>query len=105
MKLRRSPQTVLVLAEFLQTPRDWKYGYDISRSTGLKSGTLYPILMRLADRARALLETRWETPEAGKPPRHMYRLTAAGVQYARQELPSNTGHYRVQPAFSGVKNR
>jgi DNA-binding PadR family transcriptional regulator len=104
MKLRKSPQTLLVLAEFLQTPRDWKYGYDISRNTGLKSGTLYPILMRLADRDRSLLETRWETPEAGKPPRHMYRLTAAGLQYARQELPSSSKHSRLQPAFGGVKS-
>ena len=72
MKLRMSPQTVLVLKEFLQEPSNWKYGYDISQSTGLKSGTLYPILMRLAD--RALLETRWEATEAGKPPRHMYRV-------------------------------
>ena len=101
MKLRKSPQTALVLAEFLQTPSDWKYGYDISRNTGLKSGTLYPILMRLAD--RALLETRWETPEAGRPPRHMYRLTTTGLRLARQESPSNTRRSRVQPVFSGVK--
>ena len=101
MKLRMSPQTVLVLTEFLQAPSDWKYGYDISRATGLKSGTLYPILMRLAD--RALLETRWETAEAGKPPRHMYRLTASGLQLARQESPSKARRSRVQPAFSGVR--
>jgi len=103
MKLRKSPQTALVLGEFLQAPADWKYGYDISRNTGLKSGTLYPILMRLAD--RALLETRWETLETGKPPRHMYRLTAAGLQQARQEFPSRSStHVRVQPAFGGVKS-
>lgn len=101
MKLRMSPQTVLVLTEFLQAQRDWKYGYDISRDTGLKSGTLYPILMRLAD--RALLETRWEAPEAGRPPRHMYRLTTTGLQFARQKVPSNTRHPRMQPVFSGVK--
>jgi PadR family transcriptional regulator PadR len=102
MKLRKSPQTTLVLAEFLHSPSDWKYGYDISRNTGLKSGTLYPILMRLAD--RALLETRWETPEAGTPPRHMYRLTTAGLQQARQEVPSPSRRSRVQPAFGGVKS-
>src|SRR5580704_16387734 len=102
MKLRISPQTVLVLMEFLQTPSDWKYGYDISRDTGLKSGTLYPILMRLAD--RALLETRWEVAEAGKPPRHMYRLTTAGLQQARQEGRSPSRRSRVQPAFSGVRS-
>ena len=102
MKLRMSPQTVLVLTEFLQAPSDWKYGYDISRATGLKSGTLYPILMRLAD--RALLETRWEATEAGKPPRHMYKLTASGLQFARQECPSNARRSRVQPVFSGVRS-
>ena len=102
MKLRRSPQTVLVLTEFLQDPGDWKYGYDISRGTRLKSGTLYPILMRLAQ--RALLETRWETAETGKPPRHMYRLTAAGLQFARQECVSSAKRSRVQPVFSGARS-
>lgn len=97
-----SPQTGVVLTEFLRDPSAWKYGYDISRDTGLKSGTLYPILMRLAE--RALLETRWETTEAGKPPRHMYRLTASGLQFARQESVSNKKRSRVQPAFSGVRS-
>jgi PadR family transcriptional regulator, regulatory protein PadR len=102
MNLRKSPQTVLVLAEFLQSPRDWKYGYDISRNTGLKSGTLYPILMRLAD--RALLVTHWETPEAGKPPRHTYKLTAGGLRYAREQVPSVSRHPLLQQAFGEVKS-
>jgi DNA-binding PadR family transcriptional regulator len=102
MKLRLSRQTVLVLTDFLKAPSDWKYGYDISRATGLKSGTLYPILMRLAD--RALLDTRWETAEAGKPPRHMYRLTASGLQLARQKSPSEARRTRVQPVLGGVRN-
>jgi DNA-binding PadR family transcriptional regulator len=97
-----SPQTVLALTEFLHAPGDWKYGYDISRETGLKSGTLYPILVRLAD--RALLETRWEAPEAGRPPRHMYRLTATGVQLARQWAPSSARRSRVQPVFGGARS-
>jgi PadR family transcriptional regulator PadR len=91
MKLRVSPQTLKVLEVFLEEPRLWRYGYDISRVTGLKSGSLYPILMRLAD--RRLLETEWETIEVGKPPRHMYRLTPDGLQLARgQRLgrPLNT---------------
>jgi len=81
-KMRRSPQTALVLAEFLRDEQEWRYGYDISRSTGLKSGTLYPILMRLAE--HRLLETAWETVEAGRPPRHMYKLTRDGLRYAQQ---------------------
>jgi PadR family transcriptional regulator PadR len=82
MKLRMSPQTLQVLDEFLHGPKDWKYGYDISRNTGLKSGTLYPILMRLAE--RKLLETSWEAAETGKPPRHLYRLTPDGMRFARE---------------------
>jgi PadR family transcriptional regulator PadR len=85
-RLRVSPQTIQVLGTFLQSPRDWRYGYDISRDTGLKSGTLYPILMRLAD--HKLLETCWETTEAGKPPRHMYRLTRDGLRSAREQVSS-----------------
>jgi len=70
-----------VLDAFLERPRSWRYGYDISRDTGLKSGTLYPILIRLGD--HELVETRWETTESGKPPRHMYRLTPEGLRSAR----------------------
>ena len=102
MKLRKSPQTALVFREFMRSARDWQYGYDISRNTGLKSGTLYPILMRLFE--RDLLETRWETSEPGKPPRHMYRLTPGGLKYARQEVTSITEPSHLRAAFDGAKN-
>ena len=81
MSERRSPQTTMVLAEFLLREKEWRYGYDISRKTGLKSGTLYPILMRLEE--RRMLETSWEQTETGRPPRHLYRLTEAGLRHAR----------------------
>jgi PadR family transcriptional regulator, regulatory protein PadR len=83
-QFRLSPQTALVLDAFLEKPKSWRYGYDISRDTGLKSGTLYPILIRLAD--HELVETRWQTTESGKPPRHMYRLTPEGIRSARAQL-------------------
>ena len=100
--LRSSPQTLQVLAVFLEAPGDWRYGYDISRTTGLKSGTLYPILMRMAD--RKLLETCWETNEAGKPPRHMYRLTLRGLRLARERLFSRSARRALQAAFGGAKS-
>ncbi len=87
-KIRRSPQTLLVLAEFLQCEREWRYGYDISRNTGLKSGTLYPILMRLAE--HQMLETSWETTAEGRPPRHMYKLTRDGLRFARINAAAET---------------
>jgi PadR family transcriptional regulator, regulatory protein PadR len=52
----------------------------------LKSGSLYPILVRLAD--RGLLETAWEQAEGSRPPRHLYRLSAAGRDYVAALAPA-----------------
>lgn len=60
-----------------------RHGYDLCQQTGLKAGSMYPILIRLAD--RGLLETTWETAiPAGRPPRHLYRLTEAGIELANE---------------------
>ena len=76
-----SPQTRTVLAALAVQPQAWRYGYDLSKETGLKSGTLYPLLMRLHD--QGLLEAEWRQPlQAGRPARHAYRLTAAGQALA-----------------------
>lgn len=82
---RLSPQTLCVLERFIERPTAWRYGYELSRETGLKSGTLYPILMRLAK--YSLLETKWVTTEDGVPPRHTYRLTPRGVELVRATAP------------------
>jgi PadR family transcriptional regulator PadR len=99
-RLRLSPQTIQVFGAFLEAPREWRYGYDISRDTDLKSGTLYPILMRLAD--HKLLETNWEASEPGKPPRHMYRLTAEGLRFAREQWRNHSAHGVTRPALGRV---
>ena len=73
-----SPQTLSVLAALCAQPTAWQHGYALARETGLKSGTLYPILIRLAD--RGLVEACWqEEPTPGRPRRHLYRLTADGL--------------------------
>ena len=80
-----SAQTLLVLAALSAAPADWRHGYDLARQTGLKSGTLYPILVRLAD--RGLMEARWEDGRpAGRPPRHLYRLSKKGLARAQSAL-------------------
>jgi DNA-binding PadR family transcriptional regulator len=80
-----SPQTLLVFEALLEAPAAWHYGYALSRRTGLRSGTLYPLLMRLAE--QGWLETRWTEPERpGRPPRHIYRLTTEGAQAAAAQL-------------------
>ncbi|HYT76198.1 MAG TPA: PadR family transcriptional regulator [Vicinamibacterales bacterium] len=99
--LRWSPQTQRVFAVFMHAPNDWQYGYDISRNTGLKSGTLYPILMRMAE--RKLLDTCWEPSETGKPPRHMYRFTPRGLRLARERFASPSTRRALHAAFGGVK--
>ena len=86
MRQRRpSAQTILVLRALLVRPTDWRYGYDLTREIGLQSGTLYPVLMRLAD--KGLLESDWhESERPGAPKRHAYRLTHAGVAFAHAAI-------------------
>jgi DNA-binding PadR family transcriptional regulator len=98
----RSPQTLLVLEVLLGARRAWRHGYDLAKETGLQSGTLYPILMRLAE--QGLLEESWQPADvAGRPPRHLYRLTTAGVATARELVrrePATRGALRVSRASS-----
>lgn len=85
-----SGQTRTALASFLAQPQEWRYGYDISRETGLKSGTLYPLLIRLHD--QGFLEAEWRpSAKAGLPPRHAYRLTASGIALARDMRTATKG--------------
>lgn len=76
-----SPQTIAVLAALAADPATWRYGYDVGLDTGLRAGSLYPILIRLTD--RGLLEAHWEAnPPQGRPARHLYRLTPEGLELA-----------------------
>lgn len=87
MERNRKPSahTLLVLEALSNRPRDRHYGYELSQITGLRSGTLYPILLRLSD--RGLLHSDWQPAAvAGRPPRHVYRLTSAGLAFAREAL-------------------
>jgi DNA-binding PadR family transcriptional regulator len=100
LRLRISPQTLLLLDAFLVHPMRWHHGYALSQQIGLASGTLYPILMRLEK--RKWLETRWEDPGvAGRPPRHLYRLTADGREWAREEMQHAQARKVWKPAYSG----
>ena len=76
-----SRQTVAVLEALAADPARWRYGYDLCAELGIQAGSMYPILIRLAD--RKLLETAWEPgPVTGRPARHLYRLTGAGRSLA-----------------------
>ena len=82
---RGSPPTLSVLAALEADPAAWLHGYRVAKQTGLASGTLYPILIRLAE--RRLIEARWEDEQqAGRPRRHLYRLTSDGLVATRAAL-------------------
>ncbi|MDG6106457.1 helix-turn-helix transcriptional regulator [Dactylosporangium aurantiacum] len=96
-----SPQTAAVLRALAADPAQWRYGYELGQQVGLKAGSLYPILIRLAD--RGLLEASWETdPPQGRPPRHLYRLTGAGLQAAQALAPAATPAPRTRPEPRGA---
>ena len=82
-----SVPTLSVLAALCDQPSQWQYCYVLAKQTGLKSGTLYPILFRLAD--RGMVEACWQDEsEPGRPRRHLYRLTAVGLASASVALAS-----------------
>lgn len=71
----------LILAALSRQRSEWRHGYDLLKDTGLSSGTLYPLLMRMSD--NGLVEAEWREPaKIGRPPRHVYQLTASGFALA-----------------------
>jgi PadR family transcriptional regulator, regulatory protein PadR len=100
-----SSQTLSVLAALCGQPSAWQHGYALARQTGLKSGTLYPILIRLAD--RGLVEACWEEePVPGRPRRHLYRLSADGLATATAALAeAELTTAKVRPDASSRRRR
>jgi DNA-binding PadR family transcriptional regulator len=76
-------------------PNRWRHGYDLANEVGLAVGTLYPALGRLAE--DDLLEQRWELPPVSARPRHLYRLTAAGVALADARAAAAASKARPKP--------
>jgi PadR family transcriptional regulator len=84
---RITTSVLRVVSAMLADPTAERYGLDLMEDTGLASGTLYPILVRL-ERA-GWVESRWEDidPAAeGRPSRRYYRLTPDGVTDGRREI-------------------
>lgn len=85
-----SPAARALLGVLAEARGGWCHGYELCRLAGIKSGTLYPLLIRLE--ANGYLQAEWQAPaERGRPPRHAYRLTASGLQLARDNPPAEAG--------------
>ena len=91
-----STQTRVLLAALASSPQAWRHGFSLAKELELKSGTLYPLLIRLED--QGFLEAAWEPKAPGAPARHVYRLTAAGLRLANEPLGSAAPVARVAPA-------
>lgn len=74
---RLSQHSLAALRHLMRASR--QSGADITRATGTRSGTLYPMLQRLE--AFGWLTSKWETgdPSAiGRPLKRLYSLTHKG---------------------------
>lgn len=93
-----SPAARRVLAVMATGANPWRHGYDLCREAEIKSGTLYPLLIRLE--ARGCLAAEWRQAEVpGRPPRHVYRLTAEGLRLAAANPVTEAAwSVRTQPA-------
>jgi PadR family transcriptional regulator PadR len=94
-----SSQANRLIDALLEESRKWQYGYELSKRTGLKAGTLYPILIRLCE--QGLLRSAWrDSDQPGRPPRHVYCLTAHGLKVGREARQAARSS---RPALNPVK--
>ena len=84
---RMTLQTQLVLRAMLDSVSGEFYGFELSKATDLKAGTLYPMLARLEE--AGWISGSWEDvdpSEVRRPARRYYRLTDRGRQEAEATL-------------------
>jgi PadR family transcriptional regulator, regulatory protein PadR len=103
-------QTIAVLRVLLATPAIPRYGLEIARETGLKTGTLHPILARL--RQAGWIEATWEQPaeheDQGRPRRRYYSFAGDGAVVACRAVqaagtnPEPNPRPRPCPGYGGA---
>jgi PadR family transcriptional regulator PadR len=100
--MRITHQTKRVLQAFLDAPTEEIHGFAVAQATGLKAGTLYPVLQRLYE--EGWLSARWEEIDEraeGRRRRRYYRLTADGEMRARTAVSQETtGLRQLMPGWA-----
>lgn len=96
-----SHQTKIVLQILLDMPHQYTHGYELTKATGINSGTLYTILNRLE--TTGILASEWEKINAlGRPPRRYYQLTPTGRSTAERENGNERDALRqLAPGWGG----
>src|SRR5678815_4262922 len=97
------PLSVSALAVLAAISRSVRYGFDIMDTTGLPSGTVYPVLGRLE--RDGYVRSRWESPTLAqrekRPPRRYYEITGNGAR----ALAASAEHYRTVGTRLGLPAR
>jgi PadR family transcriptional regulator PadR len=78
----KTKNAVRVLEAFLDDPTKEVHGFRLVESLKIKSGVLYPLLIRYEN--IGWLESHWEKSDAPGPRKRLYRLTAEGAPAARR---------------------
>jgi len=93
---RHTPATAAVISLLLEST-DSVWGLQIAKKTGLKTGTVYPILERL--KMAGWITSEWDTDLRRKGARRKYfKLDASAVPYAREYLSTQ------QPKLTAKSN-
>lgn len=95
-----SDQAAILFRILLRSPGTWRHGYTLMQDTGLQSGSLYPLLIRLAD--DELLETEWQADDPASRPRRAYRLTPAGRSLARERVARFEARHAARAKSQGA---
>ncbi len=99
-----------ILAVLLEDPAAKHYGLELCKAAGMRSGSVYPLLMRLEQ--QGWLSSDWEQADPHKekrPRRRFYQLTSLGERGARamlhdaqQALARGTRHPLGSPTPGGM---
>jgi PadR family transcriptional regulator PadR len=87
MDVRITQPALKVLRFLFEDLQRGRSGAEISKATGVGSGTLYPLVVRLEK--AGWLDGKWEDIDpklVGRPRRRFYTLTGLGQQHARSAL-------------------
>jgi len=95
---RHTPATAAVIGVLIEST-DPIWGLQIVKTTGLKTGTVYPILERLEE--AGWISSEWDSDMSRKGPRRKYfKLESAALSAAREYLATTP-----QPTSRSAKSR
>jgi PadR family transcriptional regulator PadR len=99
--MRTTHALVQLALALMSAPNERHWGYELSKTSGVRSGAMYPRLRQMLD--EGWLTDGWETSEeaGGRPARRYYRLTEDG----QRELGALLRRAESDSRFNGLDLR